>query len=99
MATRMIALLYAENMDWIPEYSANVPQMVAKYGGSYNFISTGEVKVLEGTFPAPTGIGIFDFPSVEAAQQFLDAEEYKPYLELRNKHSRNEIFAFDGREV
>ena len=99
MASRMVALLYADNLDWIPEYSANVPQIVTKYGGSYNFVATGEVKVLEGNLPAPTGVGIFEFPSCEAAKQFLDAEEYKPYLDLRNRHSRSEIFVFDGREV
>lgn len=99
MATRMIAFLYADNLDWMPEYSAHVPQIVAKHGGSYDFVSTGQVHVFEGGMEAPTGIGIFDFPSCEAAEAFLNAEEYKPYLQLRNLHSRSEIFAFDGRKV
>ncbi|HEY6870964.1 MAG TPA: DUF1330 domain-containing protein [Novosphingobium sp.] len=98
MATRMIALLYADDFSWLPEYSANVPQIVTKYGGSYNFVATGPVEVLEGSLSVPAGVGIFDFPSREAAKQFLNAEEYQPYVELRNRHSRTEILLFDGRE-
>lgn len=99
MAARMIAFLYAENMDWAAEYGANVPQIVAKYGGSYNFVSAGPVAVLEGDRPQPSGVGIFDFPTAEAARQFIEAPEYQPYLDLRNKHSRTEVYAFDGKAM
>ncbi|HET9629166.1 MAG TPA: DUF1330 domain-containing protein [Novosphingobium sp.] len=98
MATRMIALLYADDFSWLPEYSAHVPQIVASCGGSYNFVATGPVEVIEGDMPVPSGIGIFDFPSREAAKQFLHAEEYQPFVELRNRHSRTEILLFDGEE-
>jgi uncharacterized protein (DUF1330 family) len=93
----MIAMLYADDFGWIEEYSANVPQIVASYGGSYNFISTGPVDVIEGNLPVPSGVGIFEFPSTQAARQFLSAEEYKPYVELRNRHSRTDVLVFDGR--
>lgn len=99
MAARMIAFLYADNMDWIAEYSANVPQLVARHGGSYNFVATAGVQVLEGDRPVPTGAGIFAFPTPEAARAFLEDPDYAPYIELRNRHSRTEVYVLDGNEV
>lgn len=96
MATRMITFLYADNMDWIAEYSAHVPQLVAKHGGAYNFVSN-DVEVLEGDRPTPTGTGIFEFPTPQAARDFLEDEEYAPFIELRNKHSRTEVYVCEGR--
>lgn len=97
MSAHMIAMLYAEDFSWIDEYSANVPQIVRKYGGDYDFVSAGIIERPEGEMPIPTGIGTFIFPSREAIRDFLNSEEYRPYVELRNRHSKTEILIFDGR--
>lgn len=97
MSAHMVALMYADDMSWAEEYGANVPQIIKKYGGDYNFVSGGPVEVVEGDLPVPSGVGTFNFPSREAIMQFLNAEEYKPYADLRNRHSRTQIMIFDGR--
>lgn len=96
MAAHMIAMLYGTDMSWIAEYAANVPQIIAKYGGSYNFRSSGEVLVPEGSVEPPAGVGTFNFPSRQAILDFLGSEEYRPYLELRNRFTRTEILVFDA---
>lgn len=97
MTAHMVALIYADDFSWIPEYSANVPQIVKKYGGDYNFVSAGPVELAEGDMPVPSGVGTFNFPSREAILAFLNAEEYQPFVELRNQHSKTQILIFDGR--
>lgn len=96
MTAHMVAMIYATDFSWIGEYAANVPQIVRKYGGEYNFRSAGPVEVVEGELAAPIGIGAFNFPSREAIMAFLNSEDYRPYLELRTRHSRTEILVFDG---
>lgn len=96
MTAHMVAMIYTNDTSWIGEYSANVPQIIRKYGGDYNFRSGGPVEVVEGNLPVPAGVGTFNFPSREAIMQFLNSEEYRPYLELRNRHSRTDILVFDG---
>lgn len=99
MAAHMIALLYTDDFSWTAEYAANVPGIVAKFGGRYNFVSDGPVEVAEGDIAAPAGVGIFDFPSREAIRDFLNSAEYAPYVELRNRFSRTQILVFDGRSA
>ena len=97
MSAHMIAMIYATDFSWIPEYSKNVPQIVKKFGGSYNFVSAGPIEVPEGDLPIPAAVGTFNFPSREAILNFLNSKEYQPFIELRNRHSKTQILIFDGR--
>ncbi len=97
MTAHMVAMIYTDDFSWIAEYSANVPQIVAKYGGEYAFTSAGAVTVAEGDLPVPSGVGTFNFPSCDAIVQFLNSEEYQPFIELRNRHSKTQILIFEGR--
>lgn len=96
MAAHMVAMLYGTDFSWMPEYAANVPQIIAKYGGSYTLKSAGQVEVPEGTIEPPAGVGVFTFPSRQAIHDFLNSDEYRPYIELRNRFSRTEILIFDA---
>ncbi|MDO7833692.1 DUF1330 domain-containing protein [Sphingobium sp. HBC34] len=97
MTAHMVSMIYSRDNSWIAEYSANVPAIIAKHGGSYTFVSRGKVEVAEGDLPVPSGVGTFTFPSRQAIHAFLESEEYRPYLELRQKYSTNQILMFDGR--
>lgn len=97
MTAHMVALIYTDDFSWIPEYSNNVPQIVRKYGGDYNFVSAGLIERPEGDIPIPSGVGTFDFPSRDAIMAFLNAEEYQPFVELRNRYSKTQILIFDGK--
>ncbi len=99
MSAHMVALIYGTDFSWIPAYSAAVPQIIKKYGGSYNFVSGGAVELAEGDMPVPAAVGTFNFPSQEAIREFLNSEEYKPFIELRNKYTKTQILIFDGRSI
>lgn len=98
MTAYMVAMLYGDDFSWVAEYSANVPQIVRKYGGEYDLVSAGKIERPEGDIPIPSGVATFKFPSREAIMSFLNAEEYQPFIELRNRHSKTQILIFDGRE-
>lgn len=96
MSAHMVAMIYSRDSSWVPEYSANVPRIIESFGGKYTFVSSGQVEVAEGDMPAPSGVGVFTFPTREDIHNFLNSEEYKPYLELRMKYSTCQIIVFDG---
>ncbi len=98
MTAHMLGLIYARDYSWLPEYTASVPEIVRKYGGEYNFVAArGTIELAEGDAEVPTGVVVFNFPSREAAFEFMNCEEYKPFIELRSRHSKAQIFIFDGR--
>lgn len=97
MAAHMVAMIYSRDSAWMSEYSNNVPDIIKKYGGSYTVVSGGPVELAEGDMPVPSGVATFTFPTREAIHQFLTCDEYRPYLELRNKYSTCQILVFDGR--
>lgn len=97
MPAHMVTVIYCDDYSWIEEYSKHVPAMIEKHGGSYTIVSNGKVDVVEGDWSQPSGVAVFTFPSKQAILEFLNSEEYKPFLELRNRHSRNNILMFDGR--
>lgn len=100
MSAFMLGLLYATDYCWLPEYVAKVPEIARKYGGHYHFLAQhGTIELGEGDMPVPTGVVAFDFPSREAIKAFLESEEYKPFIELRNKYSTAQILMFDSKPV
>jgi uncharacterized protein (DUF1330 family) len=70
------------NANWMPEYMAAVPSLVAKHGGRY-LAATAIIDRMEGDGPKPSGISILEWPSKEAAEAFFTDPDYAPYLQAR----------------
>lgn len=68
--------------DWVPAYSAEVPDLVARHGGRYLAL-TDEIDRLQGEGEPPWAISIVEWPSKEAAEAFFADPDYLPHLEAR----------------
>ncbi|WP_068076701.1 DUF1330 domain-containing protein [Novosphingobium lentum] len=95
MAGYMIALVNNRNTDWLADYMANVPAIIASFGGSYLGASTA-LEQAEGTMPLPDQAAIFRFPSVAAIRQFLACDAYAPYAAARQAAAATEILMFES---
>lgn len=94
MPAIMIAMMNTNDTSWLPDYVANVPAIFRKYGGEY--VAAGqEFEVLEGSLAVNSG-AVFRFPDMASLKAFLDCEEYRPYAEIRKKHSVGNVIAFES---
>ena len=76
------------------QYRQGVLATIQKYGGRV-LVAGGAFNVVEGT-AKPTFPVILEFPSVEAAKQWYDSEEYRPLKALRHAASRANGFLVQG---
>ena len=72
--------------DWIPSYIEPVGKLVAKHGGAY-VARTSSHERIEGEGDDVALRIILEWPSKEAAQNFMSDPEYAPYLEARTAGS------------
>ena len=101
MSAYLIALVTAHDLSWVAEYLVKVPPIVHSYQGKYLAVSESvpkAVEVMEGTAPAPQGIVVFTFPSMDAIRRFLAAPEYAPYKKARIAATESTFFAFENDE-
>ena len=63
------------------EYAKRAPALIAKYGGRYRCMR-GAVEQLEGK-PDNRKIVVSEWPSMEAAQEFWNSEEYRELKAVR----------------
>ena len=68
--------------NWVPEYMAAVPSLVAKHGGRY-LAHSATMARMEGDGPMPSGVSILEWPSKEAAEAFFADPDYAPHLQAR----------------
>ena len=83
---------------WVREYVAKVTPMVERRGGRY-LARTPRIEQVEGERRAPQIFLLMEWPSKEAADEFYDSEEYRPYREARREGARNEFFLVAGEDV
>lgn len=76
------------------EYRKQVPPLVAKYGGKY-LVRGGPFEILEGDW-TPKRLVVLEFPSITAAKQFYDSEEYRPVKAIRLKTTNSNLVLVEG---
>jgi uncharacterized protein (DUF1330 family) len=97
MTVNMITLLSNRNIDWFEDNLVNVPPLIRKYSGDYVAFST-TMRKLEGVIPTPHQAAIFTFPSLEAIEDLMSCDEYKPCAAIRKANAEAEMFVFEGDE-
>jgi uncharacterized protein (DUF1330 family) len=75
-------------------YRAQVPAVIAAYGGRY-LVRGGAVTALEGATPAQRQV-ILEFPDMARLRAFYDSPEYRPLLAIRLKAARSNLVAIEG---
>ena len=93
-----VAELTVTDRGWAREYVANVTPMVERYGGRYLARTTAFEK-LEGQCEHPQILLLIEWPDEEAALEFYESDEYRPYRERRRAGSRGEFLIVAGEDV
>lgn len=92
MAAYFIASVTSHNDDWVADYQANVPPMVARFGGELICRST-RFERFEGEGGPPHYTIIIRFPAMEDAQAFMACPDYAPFRDARIAATTSDIFA------
>ena len=74
MAVYMIANIKVTDRSWVPDYGANVPDIVHKHGGKY-LSRSGNVKTVESEPLDTTLAALIQFPSMEAFLAFKSGSD------------------------
>jgi uncharacterized protein (DUF1330 family) len=84
-----------ENQDAYEEYKRLARPIAEKYGGVYRARGGGMV-VCENDNWTPTRIVIIEFPSMDKAKAFVNAEEYAPVKAIRHQHAQCTLLLVEG---
>lgn len=98
MAHYLIAQVKVNDDSWIPEYAANVHDLVHRYGGKY-LSRSGSVTTLEGTESTADLIALIEFPTEDAMHQFMSDPEYAPYAQARKAGTDSQLVGIDATDA
>ncbi len=98
MTVYVIADVKVTDDSWIPDYAANVHEIVHKHGGKY-LARSANITTVEGEGLDTTLVALIQFPSMEAVQAFADDPEYEPYAESRQRGSVSRLHVIDDTDV
>ena len=78
----------------LDDYVKRFPPTLEKYGGR-RIASDPNLRVLEGTWDGVHTV-IIEFPDMDALVRWHESDEYKPFIELRQKGARGNMIAIEG---
>ncbi|GHA64834.1 DUF1330 domain-containing protein [Photobacterium aphoticum] len=97
MAYYSIISVTPTSHDWMADYVENANKAVAKYGGRY-LARTSSVERLEGEGENAAVQVIIEWPSKDAALDFMADPDYSPYLQARTAGSDSHHFLVEGKD-
>lgn len=98
MSVYLIASVKVTDEAWIPDYAANVHDIVHKHGGKY-LSRSANITNLEGDPLDTTLIALLEFASADDAQAFANDPEYAPYAKARQDGSVSIFNIIDATDV
>lgn len=98
MPVYLIADIQVTDPSWIPEYGANVHDIVHRHGGKY-LARSGNITTVEGEGHESTVIGIIEFPSMEAVKALKADPAYAPYGDARIAGSKSWFRVVDDSDL
>ena len=98
MSVFLIADIKITDDSWVPDYAANVHNLVEKHGGKY-LARSGNIETLEGAEKDSTLIAILEFPTREALDGFASDPEYAPFGEARKAGSVSNFHVIDDTDI
>ncbi len=98
MTVYVIADVKITDDGWVPDYAANVHDIVHKHGGKY-LSRSANVTTIEGEGLDTTLIALIQFPSMDAVQAFANDPEYAPYGKARQDGSVSRLHVIDDTDV
>ena len=97
MAYYSVLAVTPSSQDWIPDYLPTANKLVAKHGGKYLARTESHEQVEGRDEPAALRI-ILEWPSKEAALNFMNDPAYKPHLAARTAGSESYHFVIEGKD-
>lgn len=82
---------------WIPDYIGPANRLVALYGGKY-LARTASHEQLEGTRADAALRIVIEWPSKDAAVNFMNDPEYVPHFKARTAGSTSVHFLIEGKD-
>lgn len=98
MANYLIAQVKINDDSWVPDYAANVHDIVHRHGGKY-LSRSGNITTLEGEVSTADLIAVIEFPTAEALHGFVSDPEYAPYAAARQAGTDSRFIAIDATDV
>lgn len=97
MAYYSVLAVTPTSEDWIPDYVEPTNRLVARHGGKY-LARTSSHERLEGEGEEAALRVVIEWPSKEAALNFMKDPEYIPHLEARTAGSVSHHFLIEGKD-
>jgi len=97
MAYYSVLAVTPTSEDWIPDYVEPTNRLVARHGGKY-LARTSSHERLEGDGEEAALRVVIEWPSKEAALNFMKDPEYIPHLEARTAGSVSHHFLIEGKD-
>jgi uncharacterized protein (DUF1330 family) len=98
MAHYLIAQVKVNDDSWIPDYAANVHDLVHRHGGKY-LSRSGNVTTLEGEESTANLIALIEFPTEDAMNAFVADPDYAPYAKARQEGTDSQLVGIDATDV
>ncbi len=98
MAIYLIANVKVSDDAWIPDYAANVHDIVHKHGGKY-LSRSGNITTIEGEELDTTLVALLEFPSMEAVQAFVNDPAYAKFRLARQTGSISKLHVIDDTDI
>jgi uncharacterized protein (DUF1330 family) len=95
MAHYLIAQVKVNDDSWIPDYAANVHDIVHRHGGKY-LSRSGNISTLEGEKLSADLVAVIEFPTEDAMHAFMSDPEYVPYAKSRQAGTDSLLFGLDA---
>ena len=98
MTVYVIADVKVTDDSWIPDYAANVHDIVHKHGGKY-LSRSSNISTVEGEPLDTTLVALIEFPTMDAVQAFASDPDYAPYGSARQAGSVSRLHVIDDTDV
>jgi uncharacterized protein (DUF1330 family) len=98
MTVYLIAEVKVTDDAWIPDYAANVHDLVRNHGGKY-LSRSGNITMLEGEGLGTTLVALIEFPTMEKVQGFVNDPTYTKYREARQAGSISRLQVIDDTDI
>jgi uncharacterized protein (DUF1330 family) len=98
MTHYLVAQIKVKDDKWIPDYAANVLDIVTQYGGRY-LSRSSNITTLEGNPPDMDMLAIIAFPDMGALEGFLADPGYAPFARARQAGTDGLFIAVDSTDA
>ncbi len=96
MTAYMIIIAELDDPKGFRDYAVAAANLIGKFGGEYMIRGAKQSVLLEGDWPDAEKVVVSKWPSMEAAQEFWNSEEYAEVKKLRIGKARVKVRLIEG---